>query len=148
MIEMQKQNKMISMGRSIVNICLIAAASVLFNFFPEKVGMVTSATDPSSFTPLLAPEFQSYISWLNLWWGLAFSLYLVHLILRRWTLVTQWADVALRVFGAFLLGWMALGAPFIVVPWVSVTIKLILAAVCVLALIGAGRQFNRLLSAK
>lgn len=145
MIEMQTQNKMISVGRSIVNICLIVAASVLFNFFPEKVGMIRSATDPSSFTPLLAPEFQSYLSWLNLWWGLAFSVYLVHLILRRWTVVTQWVDLALRVFGAFLLGWMVLGAPFIVVPWVSVTVKFILAVVCVLTLIGAGKHFNRLL---
>lgn len=64
--EIQKQDKMISVGRSIVNICVIAAASVLSNFFPERVGMIKSATDPSSFTPLLAPEFQSYLSWLNL----------------------------------------------------------------------------------
>lgn len=143
--EIQKQDKMISVGRSIVNICVIAAASVLFNFFPERVGMIKSATDPSSFTPLLAAEFQSYLSWPNLWWGLAFSLHLVHLILRRWTVVTQWVDLALRVFGAFLLGWMVLGAPFIVVPWGSVTVKFILAVVCVLTLIGAGKHFNRLL---
>lgn len=72
----------------------------------------------------------------------------MHLILRRWTAVTRWFDLLLRVFGAFLLGWMVLGTPFVAVPWVSVAVKLVLAMACVITLIGAGKDFNRLLGGR
>ena len=144
----RKDPDRIHAAQTIVKMCLIVAASVLFNFFPEKVGVIKSLTDPSGFTPLLAPAFQSYLPWLNLYWGLAFSLLVVHLGLRRWTVVTRWLDLALRIFGAFVLLGMVLGAPFITVPILSILVKLILAVACVVMLIEAGKQFKRLLGGK
>ena len=67
-------------ARTNVNLCLIAASAMLFNVYPERVGLLKSVTVPSSFTPLLAPEFHTYLPWLNLWWGLTFSLNLAHLL--------------------------------------------------------------------
>ena len=111
----------------IMSLCAIAAASILFNFYPDKVGVLVSATDPSSFISLLAPEFQAHMFWLNLWWGLAFTLNVVRLCLGRWTAVTRWADVALSVLAAFVLGRMVLGGPISVFPTATTVAKLVLA---------------------
>ena len=145
MDETPQDQDRISVAQTLVRMGVILAASVLFNFYPEKVGVIQSATDPSSFTPLLAPEFQSYLFWLNLWWGLDLSLRLVHLIRRRWTVATRWADIVLRLLNVLLLGWMVLGVPFITVLWVSVLVKLVLAVVCTVTLVEAGKQCDRLL---
>lgn len=122
---------------------LIVAASVLFNFYPDKVGLVQSVTDLSSFAPLLTPTFQTYLPWLNVWWGLTFSLNVAHLIIRRWTAATRWADIARRVLSAVLFGWLVLGEPFIAIPLVSALVKMALAVVCFVTLVEAGKQFDR-----
>jgi hypothetical protein len=129
---------------TIVKLCLIVVASMLFNYHPDKVGLIRSVTDPS-FTPLLAPEFKAYLPWLNLWWGLTFSLNLAHLTIRRWTAATRSADIALHVLSAVLFGWLVLGEPFIVVPLVSALVKIALAVACFVTLIETGKQLDRLL---
>lgn len=94
----------------IVSMLAILATAVLFNFFPEKVGIFRTATDVTSFTPVLAPEFSVHLPWLNLWWALAFSLCLVRLWMKRWTPALRWADMLLGFFGAYVLARMVLGS--------------------------------------
>ncbi len=99
---------------TIVDLCLIVAASVLFNVFPEKVGFIRSLTEPSSFTPLLAPDFQNYMPGLNLFWGLAFSLGVANLIMLRWNIGTRSIDLVLSILGIFVLIQLVLGGPLTV----------------------------------
>ena len=42
----------------VVRICFLIGAIVVFNAFPQWIGTYRSLDDPSSFVPLLAPEFQ------------------------------------------------------------------------------------------
>jgi hypothetical protein len=125
-------------------LCLVIVAGVLFNFYPDKIGPIWSVTDPG-FTPLLSPEFQIYLPWLNVWWSLIFGLNLAHLVLRRWTAATCWADIALRVLSAVLFGWLVLGEPFVAIPLASALAKIALAVACFVTLVEAGKQFDRLL---
>ncbi len=46
---------------TIVEMVLILALMILFDFFPERIGIIRSLSDPSSFRPLLAPEFQQHM---------------------------------------------------------------------------------------
>ena len=144
---MEQRNDRIGRGRTLVDLIVIVAAAIVFNFFPQNVGVLVSATDPSSFIPLLAPEFQSYLLWLNTWWGVTFSLYVALLVLGKWNRATRWIDIARRLFGIVLLGCMVVGAPFVAVPWASAIAKLILAAIGITMLVKMVRQINLLLRA-
>lgn len=147
MNQIEQRNDRIGRGRTLVDLFVIVAAAILFNFFPQKVGVMVSATDPSTFTPLLAPEFQSYLLWLNIWWGVTFSLYVAHFVLGKWNPATRRIDIARRLFGVVLLGWMVVGTPFIAVPWASAIVKLILAAIGITMLVKMVLQINLLFGA-
>ena len=108
---------------TLVEICLITAVAIVLNFFPEKVGIIRSLTDPSSFTPLLAPEFQVHMPMLNLFWGLASSLCIANLTLGRWNIVTRCAELGLNLIALSILAQMVLGGPITVSPGITLAIK-------------------------
>jgi hypothetical protein len=128
-----------------VALCLIAAASVLFNFFPEKVGIIRSLTDPSSFTPLLAPEFQTHLRLLNLYWGLAFSLGIANLVTLRWNDFTRCIEVALSLLGICILMELSLGGPLTVYGWLDLIVKFGLAVAIIPSIIDAISKVGQLL---
>lgn len=113
-------------GWLIPDLCIVVASMVLFNVFPDKVGILVSATDSSTFVPLLAPEFQVHMPWLNLWWGLALLLAGIKLVYGRWTAVLQWADWGLRLLGIRVLAGLILGGPILRtdVAWESIDTSL------------------------
>ena len=92
--------------------CLIALI-VLFNAFPNRIGILISATDPHSFYPLLAPGFQVHVPWLTLWWGLALSLAVIKFAYNRWTVALRWANLGLNILGMVVLGRLLLGGPIL-----------------------------------
>jgi len=94
----------IDVGWTIASICGLAALLVVFNAFPERIGVIVSADEPSSFVPLLAPEFfEDLLLRLNVWWGLALALNVVNMYYDRWMWGTRLADYALTFFGMFIL---------------------------------------------
>lgn len=97
----------------ILDLCALVAAVILFNVFPDKVGVLVSATDSATFIPLVAPEFQIHMPSLNLWWSLALLLTVIKLIYGRWTVVLRWADLGLRVLGIYVLVSLILGGPLL-----------------------------------
>ena len=99
----------------VVRICFLIGAIVVFNAFPQWIGTYRSLDDPSSFVPLLAPEFQVHMPALNIWWALALTLDLLLLGLRRWTPAMRWADLGLTVFGMIILANMLAGPPILAV---------------------------------
>lgn len=107
----------------VVHIGFLIGAVVLFNAFPQWIGTFGSLGDPSSFVPLLAPEFQVHMPVLNAWWALALALNTALLALRRWTPATRWADLGLTCFGMAILVEMLAGPPILAVypasawPW-------------------------------
>jgi hypothetical protein len=115
-----------------VNLLFVAAAAVLFNFFPQYVGTWRTVLDTDSFKPLLGPGFQTYLFALNLLWGAIFTLGIANLILGHWTPLTRLARLAINLFAAILLTWMALGPSFTLDPLSTAVAK---SLVGVLALI-------------
>lgn len=97
---------------TIVEICILIGVIVLFNVFPEKVGIYSSAVEPYVFVPLLTPEWLAYVPWLNLWWGLALALALVKMVYGRWTEALRWADLGVDVLSICVLASVLLGYAF------------------------------------
>jgi hypothetical protein len=97
-----------------VQICILMVMLIVFNVYPEKVGVYRTALDPASFTPLLAPGFYEALPWLNAWWVLALGLALVPLFLERRTDTLRWAEFALDLFGILVLCRLLAGAPLLV----------------------------------
>lgn len=95
----------------ILEILVLVAVIVLFNFYTDRIGIYRQAFDPDTFTPLLGERFRSYLPILNLWWGLSLGMAITKLILGRWTAVTRWADFALDLVGISVLVRLLTGGP-------------------------------------
>jgi hypothetical protein len=94
----------ISVPWTLARVCCLVLLLVLFNRHPGRIGVIVSADDPSSFVPLLAPEFLAgLLLRLNLWCGLSLALYVVNLWVGRWTWGTRLAGYALTFFGMLIL---------------------------------------------
>lgn len=75
-------------------------------------------------------------------------LHLAHLILGRRTAVTRWIDLVVHLYGAYLLGWMALFASSIVLPSAAAETQGLLALGCAGIFLGVAKQLRRLLAWK
>ncbi|HUW14015.1 MAG TPA: hypothetical protein VM537_30100 [Anaerolineae bacterium] len=94
----------IHVGWSVGRICILSALLLLFNRYPDRIGVVVSAGDPSTFVPLLSPEFlEQFLLRLNVWWGLTVALDVVNLYAGRWLSSTRLLDCALAFFGMFII---------------------------------------------
>jgi hypothetical protein len=135
----------ISVAGTIVEMAIIGAAAIIFNFYPEHIGFWQSADDPLSFTPLLGPGFAAFLPWLNTYWLWAFWLCVANLALQHWTLATRVVDLALNLYGAAIFAAMFMGSPFLAVPVATFAAKSVLAVVCFVFILAAFDQFIHLL---
>lgn len=130
---------------TIVEMVLILAVMVMFDFFPDRIGIVRSLTDPFNFRPLLAPELQEHLPWLNLYWGLALGLRALNLTLERWNLYTRCAELGLNALAVYILLRMVLGGPLIIDPGLTMLVKFALAVALILTGIEVIHEVGRLL---
>jgi hypothetical protein len=109
----------IQIGGLIVETVLTVIGLILFNFFPQWIGIgfVASIDDaPARWyaIPLLTQDFFTiYLPLINVSWILQIILNVVLLRQGRWQLVTRLVDVALTAFGAFILYRMITGPAFL-----------------------------------
>jgi hypothetical protein len=97
----------------LVEVAVLAALMGLFNFFPQKIGVLVSAQESGSFIPLIMPGFTRNLIGLNLWLGLALGLNLIVLINGRRTITMKWATIGLNFFGMAILGLILTTGPIV-----------------------------------
>jgi hypothetical protein len=109
----------VQIGGLIIETVLTAIALIVFNLFPQWIGIgfVASLDDaPARWyaIPLLAPVFFTiYLPLINVSWILQIVLNIVLLRQGRWQLVTRLIDVVLTAFSAFILYRMITGPAFL-----------------------------------
>ncbi len=105
----------------VIGMAFLVAIIILFNAFPHKIGVYNFTPEFQGFIPLLAPEFQAHLSWLNIWWGLALALGGWQLAIGRWTPALRMADLGVNILAVFVLWQLVNGGPFIGLDpaWVS-----------------------------
>jgi hypothetical protein len=122
---------------------LMAAVAIVFNFFPDWVGVVMINDSEVRVVRLLEPEFSRYLPLIDAWWAVAFVLGLVVLREGRWTRATRWVEFALELANATILAIILVGPP---VFRYDALVKLALPWFLLVVLIRAGVQFYRLLT--
>lgn len=138
-----------------VRICFLLALLILFNIYPDKVGVYRSLRDASSLVPLLGPGFYAALPWLTAWWVLGLAVASALLFFERWTLELRLADLVVDLVGVVTLARLLFGAPlFLAVPdwpvpfWTWNTLARLLLALALLGqAVGALRGLGRLLAA-
>jgi hypothetical protein len=111
----------IELGNVIAEMVLTAIALVVFNFFPQWVGINFQASidnAPSRWVsiPLLAPIFFArYLPLLNVQWIARLVLDAVLLRQGRWRRLTRLADFLLALFGVYIVSRMLFGPPLLTV---------------------------------
>lgn len=126
----------------VIEMYLILAFAVLFNFYPEWVGMAI-VDDRVHLTNFLRPAFFTYMPLLNVLWTLDFALHLMVLSQGRWRRDTRAAEFALGLYGAAILYLIISGPPSF---RFDLLVKAVLKGVLALVLCGSGVRLYRLLT--
>jgi hypothetical protein len=100
-------------GWLLVEVCLYVGVLVLFNAYPQNVGIWFLTAEQRSFVPLLTSAFEAHLPWLNAWWSLSLLLALAKFGLGRWTMTLRWLDLGLRVFAIDLAVRLLVGGPLL-----------------------------------
>lgn len=98
---------------TMAEIVIIVVALVLFNAFPERIGIITSFDPPLRIVPILAAEFQAHLPLLNLYWTFALALGFYKLQVLRWSPGIRLADFGLTILGIFVLYRLLVGGPIL-----------------------------------
>lgn len=125
---------------------------VLFNIFPQFIGIITVEDGELQLMLLLSSHFyETYLPMLNIWWGLALGLQAVLLVSQRWTEFTRLADFGLALLGLVILFQIATdGAAFVladVLRAFSWLLAPLLWFILLMAVIDAAKKFVTLLRA-
>lgn len=135
------RDRILYFGR-IFALYVIAALAILFNFFPEWIGVLLFNDEGVRVIRLLEPEFSRYLPFINAWWAVAFVLNVLVLREGRWTRGTRSVEFVLSLAHAAILGAIVLGPPVFAF---DPLVKFVLPWFLVFALFEAAAQLYRLL---
>jgi hypothetical protein len=83
----------------IVTIAFTLLGLLVFNFYPQILGIYFTSNDVPVFIPVLSDAFFRMLPWINVTWLLNVGLYALLLRQGRWTPATRWFEIALKVAG-------------------------------------------------
>jgi hypothetical protein len=105
----------LELGGVIAETVVTVVALILFNVFPEWIGVnfrgsIDGASAVWHSTPMLSAAFFTlYLPWLNALWVARIALNVVLLRMGRWQRLTRLVDLALTAFGGYILYRMIAG---------------------------------------
>jgi hypothetical protein len=96
----------------IVTIAFTLLALLVFNFYPQVLGIYFFSGDASVFIPALSEAFFRMLPWINVTWLLGIGLNAWLLRQGRWTPAARWFEIALKVAG-IVIAYLLLQGPSI-----------------------------------
>ncbi len=103
----------VNMWEPITAIIFTVAWLILFNLYPQVIGVVSLQHGQWTSVPVLTDAFFRWLPFINILWVLSLGLNLVLLRQGRWQPATRWFSVALNVAGIGI-GYALLSGPSIV----------------------------------
>ncbi|MCL4562437.1 MAG: hypothetical protein M1281_17720 [Chloroflexi bacterium] len=97
------------MEQTLLLMGLVGIVTALVNYFPAFIETLAQAIGGKSLVHALDPQASSYLPWINLYLGFAFSLHLANLCTGRRLLISHWVDLVLNAYGVGLLLWIGFG---------------------------------------
>ncbi|MFZ5856311.1 MAG: hypothetical protein ACOYZ6_05735 [Chloroflexota bacterium] len=103
----------VKIGEHVAEMVFIVLGLILFNFYPQYIGIYGFTDNQRFFAPLLSDAFFSYMPWINLLWGLQFALDVWLIQQRRWQFGSRLILMAVKA-GNAVLAYAMLKGPSIV----------------------------------
>lgn len=97
----------------IVTIAFTALGLVLFNFYPQILGIYFFSDEVSVFLPALSNAFFRMLPWINVTWMAGMGLQIWLLRKGRWTPPARWFEIALKVAGVVIAFLLLQGPPIL-----------------------------------
>ena len=99
----------VSVAGTVAEIVFIVLGLILFNFYPQYIGIYGFTDKGSFFAPILSDAFFSYMPWINLLWGLQFALNVWLIQQHRWQFGSRLLSIIVKAGGAALAYVMLVG---------------------------------------
>lgn len=96
----------------IVTIAFTLLALLVFNFYPQILGIYFFSGEVSVFIPALSEAFFRMLPWINVTWLLGIGLNAWLLRQGRWTPAARWFEIALKIAG-IVIAYLLLQGPSI-----------------------------------
>jgi hypothetical protein len=103
----------VKLGEAIATIVFTVAAMILFNGYPQLIGVSFLKNGQWTSIPALTEAFFRWLPYINILWALRIALNLVLLRQGRWQPVTKWCSVALHLAG-IVIGFGLYAGPAVV----------------------------------
>jgi hypothetical protein len=103
----------ISLAETIAETVFLVLGMVLFNMYPEYIGIYNFTDKGSFFVPFLSQTFFSYMPWINLLWGLQIALNVWLLQQMRWQIGSRLLYMLTKAGGIALAYTMLMGPSII-----------------------------------
>jgi hypothetical protein len=114
-LKAQPDPEVIKPAGMMVDVVFTLAALVLFNAFPQWIGIGMNVNGAWVFTSILAPAFFQYLPWISVLWALTAALKIAVVSQGRWQPATRWASIALVVFNIGLAERMLTGPDLVAI---------------------------------
>lgn len=111
-------------GELIFGIVFTILIIILFNVYPEWIGVITSTGDDRVVFRLLAPEFSVHIPWLTLVWTADVLLKLIVLGQGRWRPFTRWLEFGFGLFGLYVGYRIVTGGPIMTIDALTTLVRI------------------------
>jgi hypothetical protein len=108
-----EESDQVSRSGAITETVFMVLGLVLFNIYPEFIGIYGLTDKGSFFLPIFSQAFFSYMPWINLLWGLQIGLNVMLLQQMRWQTGTRWFWIAIKAGGIALTYAMLMGPSII-----------------------------------
>jgi hypothetical protein len=118
---------------------------ILFNFYPERIGIINISGGEVETFRLLAPAFAVHIPWLTVLWTLELGLKSIVLAKGRWSRLTRWLELALVPLNIYILNRIRTGGEIFTIAGLTTLFKLGLALVIVIVVLDGLHKLYRLL---
>lgn len=101
--ERVEKSERVSPASAIAEMVFTTAAILIFNFYPEILGVGFLADGKWTFFPVLSEAFFRYLPWLNILWALEITQHAILLSQGRWQPATRWFAIVIQIFNIGLL---------------------------------------------
>jgi len=99
-----------SMTKVSVNLAFTIIAMVVFNFYPDKIGIYYQSGADWRFIPILTPAaIKSFLPMWNVVWGLSLVHYSIVIVKREWFLISRVLELVVSLANVAVLLFMATG---------------------------------------
>lgn len=121
---------------------------ILFNFYPEWIGVITISGEEREFFRFFAPAFAVHIPWLTLIWTLELGVKGAALARGRWTRLTRWLELGLVPLNIYVLNRIRTGGEIFTIAGLTAAAKAILALFIVIMVLDGLYKLVRLLTGR